>query len=55
MDLLKDLRISLLNFNFAMTCIIHKVLVSFKNYLIYLKDSIFECFLKKFNRLLFFC
>ena len=44
MDLLEELRISLLNFNFAMICIIHKVLVSFKNHLSYLNDSIFECF-----------
>ena len=55
MDLLEELRISLLNFNFAMICIIHKVLVSFKNHLSSLKDKIFECFLKKFKRLLFFC
>ena len=54
MDLLEDLRISLLNSNFVMICIIHKILVSFKNHLNYLKDNIFECFLKKFNKLLFF-
>ena len=42
-----DLRISLLNFNFAMIYIIHKVLVL-------IKDNIFEFFFKKYNRLLFF-
>ena len=53
MDLLEDLRISLLNSNFVMICIIHKILVSFKNHLNYLKDNIFECFLKKYNWLFF--
>ena len=48
-DLLEDLRMSLLNFNFIMTYIIHKILVLCKNRLNYLKDSIFECFLKKYN------
>ena len=46
MDLLKD-------FNFIMTCIIHKMLVLLKNYLNYFKDNIFECFLKKYNRVFF--
>ena len=43
-----DLKISniLLNFNFVMTYIIH-------NQLNYLKDNIFECFFKKYNKLLF--
>ena len=49
-----DLRISLLNFNFAMIYIIHKILVLIKNHLNYLKDNIFEFFFKKYNRLLFF-
>ena len=31
MDLLKDLKMSLLNFNFIMTYIIHKMLVLIKN------------------------
>ena len=39
---------SLLNFNFGMTCIIHKMLVLLKNHLNYFKDSVFECF-KKLN------
>ena len=54
MDLLEDLKISLLNFNFVMIYIIHKILVMLKNHLNYLKDSIFECCFKEFNRLLFF-
>ena len=44
MDLLKDLKMSLLNFNFAMICMIHKMVVLIKNNLNYLKDSILECF-----------
>ena len=53
MDLLEDLKMSFLNFNFLMIYIIHKMLVLLKNHLNYLKDSIFECFFKKHNRLLF--
>ena len=49
-----DLRILFLNFNFAMIYIIHKVLVLIKNHLNYLKDNIFECLFKKYNRLFFF-
>ena len=37
-----DLSVSLLNFNFAITYIIHKILVLIKNHLNYLKDNIFE-------------
>ena len=47
MDLLK-------HFNFIMIHIIRKMLVLLKNHLNYLKDNIFECFFKKYNRLLFF-
>ena len=54
MDLLEDLRMSLLNFNFVTIHIIHKILVLFKNHLNYLKDNIFECFFKKYNRFLSF-
>ena len=54
MDLLQDLKISLLNFNFLMIFIIHKMLVLLKNNLNYLKDSFFECFFKQCNRLLIF-
>ena len=42
---------SLLNFNYYMIYIIHKILVLLKNHLNYLKDSIFECFHKEYNRL----
>ena len=52
MDLLKDLKILLLNFHLVMIYIIHKILVLLKNHLNYLKDNIFECFFN--NRLLFF-
>ena len=49
MDLLEDLKISLLNFNFATIYIIHKMLLLLENHLDYLKDSIFECFFKEYN------
>ena len=32
---------------------IHKMLVLLKNHMNYLKDSIFKCFFKEYNRLLF--
>ena len=44
MDLLKDLKMSVLNFRLVMMYIIHKMLVLLKNQLKCLKDSIFECF-----------
>ena len=37
---------SLLNFSFIMINTIHKILVLIKNQLNYLKDNIFECFLR---------
>ena len=40
MDLLEDLKMSLLNFNFAMICMIHKMVVLIKNNLNNLKDKI---------------
>ena len=49
-----DLKISLLNFNFVMIYIIRKILVLLKNHLNYLKDNVFEWFIKKYNELLFF-
>ena len=55
-----DLRISLLNFNFAKIYVIHKILVLIKNHLSYLKDNIFEFFLRSiidfylFKKLIFF-
>ena len=48
MNLLEDIKKSLLNLNFIMICTIHK------NHLNYLKDNIIECFFKKYNRLLSF-
>ena len=54
MDLLKNLKISLLNFSFIMIYTIHKILVLIKNHLNYLKDNIFECFFKEYNILLIF-
>ena len=44
---------SLLNFNFVIIYIVHKILVLIENYLNYLKDNIFECCFKKYIRLLF--
>ena len=52
MDFLQDLNISLLNFCFVMTYIIHNILVLLKNNLNYFNDSIFESFFKEYNRLL---
>ena len=43
-----------LNFSVVMIHIIHKMLVLLKNSLSYLKDNIFKCFFKKYNKLLFF-
>ena len=54
MDLLEDLRMSLLNFNFVMIHIIYKILVLIKDHLNYLKYNIFEFLFNKYNRLLFF-
>ena len=47
MHLLEDLKMSLLNFNFVIIYIIHKILVLLKHPLNYLKGNIFECFFKK--------
>ena len=48
MDLLKDLRISLLNFNFVMIYIIHKILVLLQN------DLNFQMFFKNYYKKYFF-
>ena len=42
----------LLNFNFIMIYIIHKILVLLKVHLNYHNDNIFACFFKKYNKLL---
>ena len=44
MDLLEDLKMPILNFNFVMIYIIHKTLVLLENILNYIKGNIFECF-----------
>ena len=49
-----DLQFSLLNFNFATTYILHKMLVFIKNHLNHPKDYIFEFFFEKYSRTLFF-
>ena len=54
MDLLEDLKMSLLDFNFVMFYIIHKMLPLLKNHLNYLKSSILDCIFKECNRLLIF-
>ena len=41
---------SLLNFNFAMVYIIQKIFVLLENCLNNLKDNIFKCFFKKYNK-----
>ena len=46
MDLLEDLRISLLNFTFVMINIIIKMLALIKNRLNYLYDTLFEYLFK---------
>ena len=46
MDSLVNLRMSLLNFNFGMIYIIHKILVSLKNHLNYFKVTFLNAFLK---------
>ena len=47
--LLEDLRMSLLNFDFSMIYIIHKILVLLKNSLNCVKDNFFESFFKNYN------
>ena len=49
-----DLRISLLNFNFAMIYIIHKILVLIKNHLSYLKTVFSNSFLRSILDFYFF-
>ena len=47
-----DLMISLLDFNFAIIYIIHKIFVLIKNQINYFKGNFFRFFFKKYNRLL---
>ena len=44
---------SLLNFIFAMIYTIHKMLELLENHLNCLKDGVFKCLFKEYNRLLF--
>ena len=53
MGLLKDLKMSLLNFTFIIIYKIHKILILIKNHLNYLKDNISELFFKEYNILFF--
>ena len=50
MDLLEDLKISLLNFNFVMIYIIHEMLVLIKNDFNYLKNVFSNAFFKESSR-----
>ena len=54
MELLEDLKMSLLNFSIVMIYIIHKILVLLKNHLNYIKDNIVECFLRSIIDFYFF-
>ena len=53
MDLLKDLKMLLLNFSYVMTYITRKMLVLLKIHLNYLTDNLLKCFFKQYNKLLF--
>ena len=50
MDLLEDLRMQVLNFSLVM---INDLLVLLKNHFNYLKDNMFECFFKKYEKFYF--
>ena len=50
MDLLEKI---ILNSTFVMIYIIRKMLALLKNRMTYLKDNIFDCFFKKYNKLSF--
>ena len=52
-NLLEDFRTSLSSFNFVMIYVIHKMFVLLKNDLSYVKNSIFDCFFKEYNKFLF--
>ena len=54
MNLVEDFKKSLFNFSYIIIYTIHKILVLIKNHLNYLKDKIFECFLKECNILSIF-
>ena len=54
MDLLEGVRMSLLNFNIIMIHMIQNMLVLLENHLNYLKDSIFDIFLRSIIDFYFF-
>ena len=54
MGLLKDLKISFLNFSFVMIYIIHKMLVLLKNHLNYFKKIFLNSFLRSIIEFYFF-
>ena len=54
MDLLEDLKMLLLNFNFVMIYIIHEMSVLLNSNLNCNKDSIFKCFLRSIIDFYFF-
>ena len=54
MELLDSSKMLLLNFSFVMIYVIRTTLVLPKRHLNHLKDYIFECFFKKYNKRLFF-
>ena len=47
MELLKDFKMPLLNFDFVMIYIIHEILVLLKNHETYIKSNVFKCFFKE--------
>ena len=51
---MEDLKCHFKFFSLVMIYIIHKMLVLPKNYLNYLKDSLFECLFKEYKKLFFF-
>ena len=54
MNLLKYLKISLLNCSFIVIYTINKILVLIKNHLNYLNDNNSKCFFKEYNIFLIF-
>ena len=54
MDILKDLKMSILSCNFVMIYIIHKILVLLKNHLNYLKSIILNAYLMSILDFYFF-
>ena len=51
MNLVEDLKMTLLDFNIVIIYIVDKMVALLKNHLNYLTDCILECCFKKYNRL----